>query len=603
MIPDLHVPTATSVGRRQMPEKKLPEKPPEPSDPQPEEKTATRVRAARVNVPDPPRPGTDATYGDFVDTGGQGFLRRGLATWRHLAGLALGGLAARLRALPREERRRPVFLLLRAFSAVMGLFVSRKLRREPFPVQLRRRLEMLGPTYVKLGQILSLREDLLPREITDELKNLLDRLPAISYQRFIEHVRRHLGRPVEEIFAHIRSTPLGSASIGQIHLATTLEGEQVILKLVKPGIRATLRRDTLLLRLLGQFLQLFLSRYQPRRMIQEFCEYTLREADLEREADNAEIFAASFSDQEDVVFPRIYRQWSNKDLLVMEYLDGIKPTDPRARQLRDKDRQRLIELGAESIIRMLYRDGFFHADLHPGNLLILPGPKCAFIDLGMVGRFDTDLKHRLLYYYYSLVVGDAESAASYLTSLAESGPRSDPAGFRRDVEDICRRWAKRGTLNRYSLGRLILESVGKAARHRMYFPVETALMAKALVTFEAVGHLLEDDFDVAALSRKYVGQVLLERFSPLQMAQDSLTTLPELAGALVKIPRLVTEGLQLVEKATERPATNPFAGVRATLFGGFCLVAGAILAGAEGPWPLSVSLIVVGVLLALRRGE
>jgi ubiquinone biosynthesis protein len=554
-----------------------------------------------VRVPDPPRPGLGAELGRFVDTGRQGLVRRFLVTHRHLLALAVGGLAAWLRELPREERRRPSILIWRAVAAVCGLFVDRGLRREPFPVQLRRRLEMLGPTYVKLGQILSLREDLLPHAITSELGNLLDRLPAVPYDRFLDLVAQNLGCPVHEVFAHIRSTPLASASIGQIHLATLLTGEQVILKAVKPGIRKTLQRDTRLLRLLGGILQLFLSRYQPSRVIHEICEYTLREVDLRREADNAETFAANFSSQEDVVFPRIYHEWSNENLLVMEFLDGIKPTDPRALALREKDRQHLVELGAAAIIRMLYRDGFFHADLHPGNLLILPGPRCGFIDLGMVGRFDGDLRRSLLYYYYSLVMDDAESAARYLTALAHAGSGADPAGFRREVEDLCRQWAHRSRFDQFSLGRLILESVRRAARYRLYFPVEMVLMVTAIVTFEAVGHRLQPGLDVAALSRRYITQVLLDRLGPLQLAREGLTELPELAEALLKTPRLITEGLLLVEQATHRPAENPFAGMRATLYGGACLVAGAILAGFGGPWPLWAFLMIVGLLLPLRR--
>ncbi len=561
------------------------------------------ANAAFVRAPDPAKPGAEPTYGHFVDTGRQGLLRRLLATQRHLSGLALGALAAHLRQLPRRERWRLGVLPLRAFSAVAGIAVNRELRREPFPVQLRRRLEMLGPTYIKLGQILSLREDLLPRPVTDELKSLLDRLPAVPYASFVDLVAENLGHPVEEVFAHIRSTPIGSASIGQIHLATTLEGEQVILKVVKPGIRRTLKRDTILLRGLGGVLQLFLGRYQPRRVIREFCDYTLREVDMSREADNAETFAASFADQPDIVFPRIHRRLSNENLLVMEYLDGIKPTEKRALELREKDRQKLVELGAEAIIRMLYRDGFFHADLHPGNLIILPGPRCAFIDLGMVGRFSTELKRTLLYYYYSLVMGDAESAANYLTLLAETGPGSDPAAFRRDVEDVCRQWSHQARFRQFSLGRLIMESVGRAARHRMYFPVETVLMVKAIVTFEAVGNMLLPDFDVAKLTGKYVNRILLERFGPLHLAQESLTALPQLAEALAKTPRLISEGLQLVERASKRPRENPFAGVRATLFGGACLVSGAILNGLEGPWPIWAALYLIGILLALRGGK
>ncbi|HXV75669.1 MAG TPA: AarF/UbiB family protein, partial [Candidatus Polarisedimenticolaceae bacterium] len=510
-------------------------------------------------------------------------------------------LAAYLRTLPSWRRRQPRMLLLRCFAAVAGLPVSRRIKREPFPRQCRLRLEALGPTYIKLGQVLSLREDLLPRPLTDELKLLLDRLPAVPYAQFVERVREHLGRPVEEVFAHIRSTPLGSGSIGQTHRATLLDGRQVVLKIVKPGVRETLRRDTYLLRGLGAVLQLFLPRFQPRRLIDEFCSYTLREVDLEREADNAEMFAANFASQPQIVFPATHREHSNRDLLCMDYLDGIKPGDPKTGLLREVDRERLIDLGSEAIVSMLYRDGFFHADLHPANLIILPGPRVGFVDLGMVGRLDTDLKRTLLYYYYCLVAGDAENAAHYLAAMAVAGPRADVRGFKRDVEEICRHWSHHSTYASYPLGRLILQSVGRGAQHRVYFPVEMVLMAKAIVTFEAVGAMLLPDFDIAAVSRRHVLQVTLQRFAPLRLAQESLTALPELVDALAKTPRLVTEGLQLVEQATRRPSENPFAGLRATLFGGACLVAGAILAGFGGPWPLWAALLLIGILLPLRR--
>jgi ubiquinone biosynthesis protein len=348
-----------------------------------------------IPAPDPPRPGADRDFGTHVDTGRHGLIRRLLTTTRHAWGLGLGTLVAHVRVLPKRERWRIRYVVLRLVLAVAALPVNRKLKRQPFAVQLRHRLERLGPTYIKLGQILSSREDLLPRHVTDELKNLLDKLPAVPYPAFFELVNRHLGRPVDEVFAHIRTRPLGSASIGQTHLAALHSGEQVVIKVVKPGIRKTLRRDTVLLRLLGGLLQLFLPRFQPRRVIAEFCTYTLREVDLSREADNAETFAASFEGQPDIVFPRIYREYSNQNLLTMEYLDGIQPTDARATELQREDRVRLVDLGAEAIISMLYRDGFFHADLHPANLVILPGARCGFIDLGMVGRFDSDLKHTL----------------------------------------------------------------------------------------------------------------------------------------------------------------------------------------------------------------
>jgi len=349
-----------------------------------------------------PAGGAAVEYAVLTEVPPPGLLRRFFTIARHVGGLIFGGAVSYVRARRAEpERRRGVrFTALRVVTFFVRPFLNRKIVAEPFPVQFRRRLEILGPTYIKLGQILSLRTDVLPEPITAELKNLLDRLPIVTFQRFLELVAQDLGRPTEEMFSWIDPHPLGSASIAQIHRATTREGDSVILKVVKPGIPEVLKRDAILLRLFGRFLQLFLGRYQPKRVIDEFVAYTLREADLLREADNAETFQANFKDLPDVVFPRIHRRYSGERVLCMEYIEGIKPTDPRARELSAQDRDKLIDVGAGAIIHMLYKDGFCHADLHPANLLILEGPKAAFIDLGMVGRFNAELRRTLLYYYY-----------------------------------------------------------------------------------------------------------------------------------------------------------------------------------------------------------
>lgn len=532
-----------------------------------------------------------------------GLLRRLLTTHRHFAGLVFGGLGAWVAAQRPRERRGLKFWSARLAAAAGRPFVAKRYVDEPFPRQLRKRLEALGPTYIKLGQILSLREDILPREVTTELKGLLDRLPAVRYERFVELLEKEIGRPVDDVFEWVGREPLGSASIGQIHSARTREGQEVILKMVKPGIRETLRRDVVLLRLLGRTLQLGLARYQPKRMIDEFCDYTLREADLRLEADNAETFAANFEDAAQVLFPRIYREFTTRNLVVMELFEGIKPNDPGVHDLlSEEERDEVVDLGASAIIRMLYKDGFFHADLHPGNLIILPGPKIAFIDVGMVGRFDDELRRTMLYYYYCMVMGDAENGARYLASIADFGADSDPKGFRRDVEEILRRWHRTATFEDFSIGQLILESVGKGARYKMYFPVELVLMVKAIVTFEGVGHFLRPGFDVAEVSQAHINKIFLGQFSPLRIAREGLRGAPELVDALIKAPMLVTEGLRVLEETTKKPPENPFAGIRGTVLAGFCLVAGAIVAAMQGPWPLWAGLFLVGVVLAVRRG-
>ena len=492
---------------------------------------------------------------------------------------------------------------MRLAAVISKPFVDEALRDLPFPVQLRRRLETLGPTYIKLGQVLSLRQDILPTSITDELKNLLDRLPVVPFSRYQELIAEGLDAPSSMFFDWIDPRPLGSASIAQTHRARTKDGHDVILKVVKPGIKELLTRDAFLLKMLGGTLEWIVPRVQPKRVAREFCDYTLREVDLRREADNAETFAANFKDLEGVRFPKIYRQMSGESILTMEFFRGAKPNSPEAIALSQEDKDTLVDAGAAAIIRMLFRDGFFHADLHPGNLMIMDGPKVGFIDLGMVGRFDEQLRRTLMYYYYCLVTGDSENAARYLALVAQPGPGGDPHGFRRGVEEICRRWSRSASFREFSLAQLILRSVALGVQYRMYFPVEMVLMVKALVTFEGVGQMLNPGFDVAEVSQKHVHALFLQQFSPLRLARDSMRGAPEVVDILLKAPFLVSEGFRFFEQTTQRPRENPFAGLKTTLLAGFALIAGAILAAFGGPWPVWTILFLLAGVLALARGR
>lgn len=538
----------------------------------------------------------------------EGLIRRFITIQRHLIGLMFGALVASVRegqmaAGAQRRSFRLAFFLARTLAWIVGPFLDKEIVSRPFPVQLRRRLEILGPTFIKLGQVLALRQDILPPSVTDELKNLLDRLPVVPFERYLRLIEADVKRPIASMFSWVDPIPTGSASIAQIHRATTLEGDDVILKVVKPGIRETLTRDAILLRFLGSLLQIVLPQYRPKQMMREFVEYTRREVDLRREADNAETFAANFHDLPGVVFPQIYRQYSGTRVLCMKFLKGYKPSAPEALSLSEEERDLLVDYGAASIIRMLFKDGFFHADLHPGNLLVLPGPKLGFIDLGMVGRFDQDLRRTFLYYYYTLVMGDAEGAARYLAAIATPGPGADPNGFRREVTEILQRWNRSSSNFRdFSLAQLIMRSINLGAQHRMFFPVEMVLMVKALVTFEGVGQILKPGMDVAAVSREHANKIFRDQFSPQNLLQQFLRGAPEVLEALAKAPNLITEGLRMLEQATRRPE-NPLAGIRGTLFGGFCMVAGAILAGAKGPWPVWLTLFAVGIVAALHRSR
>lgn len=523
-------------------------------------------------------------YEILVEKKSEGLIRRFFVTFRHSLGLIWGSIYTYIQQQKTEGNGwSPLVMILRIFMLFAWPFLDRKIIRQPFPVQFRRRLEMLGPTYIKLGQILSLREDLLPKTITDELKNLLDRLPALPFPRYLELIESNLVLPVWIVFSEIDSVPLGSASLAQTHRAKLRSGEEVVIKLLKPNVRQIVVNDTRWLRVVGVVAQIFLARYQPKRLINEFCRYTLLEVDLRNEAANAEIFAANFQDEPDVCFPKVYRDVSNENMLCMEFFRGSKPNAEVLAKLTDREIDNVIRLGVGATIQMIFRDGFFHADLHPGNLIIFDDGSVGFIDLGMVGRFDTDMQKRMLYYFYALVMGDPASAARYLVAMTIAGPRSDPEGFRRAVEDLNRRWLRSPNFNEFSLGNLILQSVGLAGRFHIQYPGEIILMVKALITLEGVGNVLAPGIDVADAARKHVQSILFEQISITKIFKDGILVLPEVVDIFTRSPLVISESLRFVEAYMKTSREGPLAEIKGVLFGSFCVLAGAIVFAVDGP--------------------
>ncbi|MCS3954580.1 ubiquinone biosynthesis protein [Salinibacter ruber] len=535
----------------------------------------------------------------------RGAFRRFFTVWRHVAGLLMGGHIAYVESLPRVQKTGMRSLGKRMLAGILKPFVRSDLRNRSFPEQLRRRLEILGPTFTKLGQIMAIREDLLPEVITEELDSLMDHLPPIPFAQVKAIIERELEDPVESLFRSIDPEPLAAASIAQVHRATTHDGDDVVVKVIKPGIRDVVTSDLKLLEFFGVFLQWLLPRYQPTQIIEEFGAYTKREIDFDYEADHAEIFAANFQDVPGVVFPDVHRALSTSDVLTMEYLGGMRPGPQAVRELSEAERQRVIDLGASAVIRMLYKDGFFHADLHAGNLKILPGDRpedlqIGFIDLGMVGRFRADIRRRMLYYYYALVRGDVENAARYLLDMARVGEGGDPQGFRRAVSDMARHFLMRSKQGSISLAQVILQSLSLGGRYRIFFPVEMTLMVKALVTFEGVGRTLDPDLDVVAVSRRHVQRIFRERFNPLTLGSELLSNAPELVDVALKLPQLLTSGVaQLEESLTDQPPSDPLSGVRSSVIAGACIVGGVISVVQGGPLWLSIPLFVLGAGLAV----
>lgn len=546
---------------------------------------------------DPPK--QEIVYGQHMERQPQGLIRRSIGTLIQLLALLIGAGFAYVRNTDAVERGAGLrVILLRFILAFARPFMRKDIINKPFPVQFRLRLELMGPSYIKLGQILSLRDDILPKSITEELKNLLSQAPVVSFDRFKELIEKDLMRPSDEMFSWIDPVPLGSGSLAQIHRARLKNGEEVVIKVLKPGVRRMVETDTKLLNFFSRILQIILPRYQPYQLAREFSRYSRREVDMRIEADNAEIFAANFKDEPRVLFPKIYREYSNREVLTMEYLRGRTIDSPEMMSLSAVEKMRIIDIGIKAIVQMIFRDGFFHADLHPANIIVMEGGKIGFIDLGMIGQFDSSLKRRMFYYFYSLAEDDAGNAARYLTAISHPGRGGDPDGFRRAVEDLTRRYLRHPSFEQFSMGQLVLESFKLAASYRIQYPGEIILMIKALITVEGVGHQQLPDINVISVSKKHIGNLLAQEFNPAKIVRDSILIVPEILDTIKQSPLYINEIKQLLEEQVETEKPKFLEDIMGVIFGSVCLLTGAILAAFGLPWWLWAFFFLSGFSIA-----
>lgn len=448
---------------------------------------------------------------------------------------------------------RPRGLRPRSFTrrALAG-FVRRIFRRPKnfarFPVQFRRTLERLGPTYVKLGQILSLRDDMLPERITLELRKLQSQVPPISYAEAKSVIEQEFNTPIRHIFAEFHETPVASASLAQAHMAKLRNGQKVVVKVQRPGITRLISDDINVMRRLAAIMELIpkLRDYRPAHFVEEFAKYTMRELDFAQEGKHADIFRENFKDWDDIMFPRIYWDYTSRRVLTMEFIEGIKPDDREKLKRLGVNGPRLAARGAQAVLKMLYIDGFFHGDPHPGNMFIVEKNKICLIDLGMIGSFTPETRNNMFLYYYFTVIREFDHATSYLVKLTEPGRKADVAGFRAELAEQIKRWSGAAAFKEYSLGRLIFDTMNIGAKHRLYFHGDLVLSSKCIITIEAVGAILDPKMDLAKVSRPMMEQIFAEQMSFARYGKSILRALPDYLEYAEKIPDQILKTIGMI---------------------------------------------------------
>jgi ubiquinone biosynthesis protein len=441
--------------------------------------------------------------------------------------------------------------LLDLLGAAPVFPLARALRRRPSlgpPQRLRMALEELGPTFVKLGQVLSTRPDLLPPAYIAELARLQDTVPPEPWEPVRAQLEAELGAPVEEVFATLDPEPIAAASLAQVHAATLPDGAEVVVKVQRPDIEATINVD---LDILADVARLLQTRtplgelYDLPGIVEEFAATLRAELDFYREGHNADRFRANFADEPYLYIPKVYWEYTTRRVLVMERIRGIKIDDIAALDAAGYDRYRIGLHAARMVIKEVLEDGFFHADPHPGNFFVMPGEVIGAMDFGMVGYLSRRTRTDLVRLYVAAIQLDEEAVVDQLVRMGVVGGAVDRMGLQHDIGRLLRKYAGL-PLKAIRARDMVEEAMPIAFRHHLRLPSELWLLGKTLAMMEGVGLKLVPDFDMFAVSRPYVQRFMREMASPRAWMPSLIRGVGDWAQLLDMLPRT---GMQLLTRA------------------------------------------------------
>ncbi|HBK4767717.1 TPA: AarF/ABC1/UbiB kinase family protein [Serratia liquefaciens] len=406
---------------------------------------------------------------------------------------------------------------------------------QTLPQRLRAALEALGPTFVKFGQILATRSDLLDASWTDELDRLHSQASTLSWEQLAPQIRADLKGDPHSLFAEFDETPLAAASMAQIYRARLHSGEAVVIKVLRPGLAKTIQADLRLLTYLAETVEQqspALARYRPRQMVRALATALTHELDLTHEGNNCERVAQQFAQQPNVVIPKIYWQWSSQRLLVQEFLPGIAPENPQQLAAAGLDGPLLAQRGAQAFMKMVLEHRLYHADPHPGNVMALADNRVGFIDFGMVGQLSERRRNQLLLLLQA--IAERESAGIVNTLIAWSD--SDPLDLL-DLELAAQNFLDKQASATLTLGKALTDLLVMVREHQLALPPDLVLLFKALITADGVLHRLDPHFDIIATLKPMLQQVMLQRYTPEAVQRRMLALGGEALDASEELPQ------------------------------------------------------------------
>jgi ubiquinone biosynthesis protein len=427
---------------------------------------------------------------------------------------------------------------------------DKTLERLTQPQRLRMAMEELGPTFIKLGQLLSTRADILPASYISEFRKLQDKIPPVPSAEIIKHLEDELGAPIDDVFAEFITIPIATASIAQVHLGRLQTGEQVALKVRRPRIVQTIETDIDILTGLAYLIEQHIEgadRFNPSGLVDEFRKTITRELNFNREGRTVERFAINFAGDPEVYIPKVFWHYSRETILALEYIPGVKISEFEELRRRGYDLKEIARRGADSFLKQVLEYGLFHGDPHPGNIFILPDHVICMLDYGMVGRLGHDIKEQLINLLQALLERNVDSIISQLLYSGELTDDSDLKNLRRDLDEFIDDYYEI-LLQDIKAGKLLADFIEILVHHRIHLSPDLMLLAKALVTMEGVGRQLDPEFNMIAHLRPFVEKIIRERLSPGYMTRDLFKIFNAYGSLARNLPRDIKEFLNRLNR-------------------------------------------------------
>jgi ubiquinone biosynthesis protein len=456
-----------------------------------------------------------------------------------LAVLAQYGFAEWLQHLPLDFAKE-----------ILSRGVNKKILKESTEGRVRKALGELGPTFIKLGQLLSTRPDIVGPKLAQELEQLQDHAPADPLQTVKKTLRTALDRPVKELFSEVDTKPLASASIAQVHRAVLTSGQEVTVKIQHADIEHVVETDIEILLDLADLLERHVPEsrpYRPKALVEEFRRNLLRELDFQRELHHMEAFRNNFEENPKVRIPRTYPDLTAQQILTMEYFKGLKATDLKGLAAQGIDSKEVAAEGARIFLDMIFEHGLFHSDPHPGNMVILAGGEIGLLDFGQVGRVDEDLRRDLEDLLIGITQQDTRRITQAFIRMGAVPADLDQSKFHRDINEFLGYYAEIpiGDLDIASAVREILEAV---RRHRIMLPPDLALLAKVIITLDSTGRKINPSFKLIDFLLPYQEKLIRRRFSPARQVRKLQRITEDVDRFLQAAPASLTEVFRQLER-------------------------------------------------------